>query len=62
MTDIKLGYSTPTIVVSTLSDGSKVFGVFMSGDKDITLHCIDEHAATNLCKILDFSVVDIDIC
>jgi len=39
MNDIKR-YSISALTEDILSDGSKVYGVFISGDYDIQFHCI----------------------
>ncbi len=58
---MKIGYSEPTLTKDSLSDGSEVYGVFISGDHDILIHCVDEQAAKNLIAVWNHGVVDVDI-
>jgi len=58
---MKVGYSEATLTQDTLSDGSRVFGVFVSGDRDIQIDCVDEDSANNLISVWNHSVVNIDI-
>ena len=58
---MKIGYSEPTLTEETLSDDSKAYGVFISGDRDIELACIDKLAAENPIAVWNYSVVSVDI-
>lgn len=58
---MKIGYSEPTLTKDILSDGSTVYGVFISGDKDIQLHCLDQNAAENLISVWTHGVIDVEI-
>ena len=58
---IKLGYSEPTLTEETVSDGSKVYGVFISGDYDLQIQCVDQSAAENLIKVWHHGVVDVEV-
>ncbi len=56
-----LGYSEPVLTKDTLSDGSKVYGVFISGDYDLKISCVDKESAENLIKVWDCGVVGVAI-
>lgn len=61
MNNIKIGWSQPTKTEDTLSDGSKVYGVFISGDYDIQIHCVTEQDAENLINVWEHSVIGLEI-
>jgi len=60
-TNIKIGYSEPTLTENILSDTSKVYGVSIKGDYDIEISCRDKQTAKNLINVWDHSVVGIVI-
>ena len=58
---MKTRYSEATLTEETLSDGSIVYGVFISGDYDIEIGCRDKQAAENLIRVWNHSVISLEI-
>ena len=58
---VKIGYSEPALTEEKLSDGSKVYGVFLSGDYDLQIDCTDKDAAENLIKVWNHGVVSLEV-
>lgn len=54
-------YSQPALTEDTLSDGSKVYGVFISGDCDIQIQCTNKALAESLIMLWDTTVIDVEV-
>lgn len=61
MNDIKVGYTDPEVIKERLSDGSIAYNVKYSGDFNIIFKCTDEQAAINLCSVINFGVVGVEV-
>lgn len=53
-------WSIPEIIQSELTDGSMVYGVYISGEQDVEIYCISYQAAEKLRAVLE-ECMDIEI-